>query len=284
MPLSTKTKIAIAKVAHRVVSFPRKVLGIGSRVVVTRNGLSWELDLNEGIDFAIFLLGMFERQTVNAYRRMIRPGDVVLDIGANVGAHTLHFARCVGPNGLVVAFEPTDFAFHKLLRNVSRNPTLAPRIRAEQAMIVASQGDRAPGQLYSSWPLVRHAELHGEHCGKLMDINGARTETLDGFVQRAHIQRVSFIKIDVDGYEGDVLRGSLYTLARFKPTLIMELAPYTLEERGSSIDELLEILGSAGYTVRTLAHNRILPQDPDAIRAMIPRGSSLNVQAKPADS
>ena len=284
MPLSTKAKISIAKMAHRMVCFPRKVLGMGSQIVVTRNGLRWELDLNEGIDFAIFLLGMFERQTVNAYRRMIRPGDVVFDIGANIGAHTLHFAQSVGSHGQVVAFEPTDFAFSKLLRNVSRNPTLAPRIRAEQAMCVATQGELAPGRLYSSWPLIQHAELHGKHYGKLKDTSGARTVTLDGYLQGSDVQRVSFIKIDVDGYEVDVLLGSLNTLHRFKPTLIMELAPYTLEERGSSIDKLLEILVSAKYTIRTLADNRIFPQNPDAIRALLPPGRSLNIQAKPADA
>src|SRR5713101_4640646 len=103
---------------HRGITFARKTFGLSNQTIVTRYGVRWNLDLDEAIDFSIFLLGLFERQTVQAYQRLVWPGNIVLDIGANIGAHTFHLARLVGPNGRVFAFEPTAFAFHKLLANI----------------------------------------------------------------------------------------------------------------------------------------------------------------------
>src|SRR5215469_4528356 len=108
--LTTRRKIALARTAQRAVMFGRRAFRKGPQTNVRRRGLAWDLDLREGIDFAIWLLGAFESTTIGAYTRLIRPGDVVFDVGANVGAHTLHLARAVGRTGRVHAFEPTEWA------------------------------------------------------------------------------------------------------------------------------------------------------------------------------
>ena len=72
--LRTKPKIALARTAQRVVMRGRKVIGRGPIAFCRRGGLSWQLDLREGIDFSIFLLGGFERKTTAAYQRMISAG------------------------------------------------------------------------------------------------------------------------------------------------------------------------------------------------------------------
>jgi len=282
--LSTRTKVACARLASQGIAFTRKIVGLGNRTRVARGGIQWDLDLCEGIDLAIFLFGMFERETVLTCRRLIRPGDVVLDIGANIGAHTLHLARCVGPGGCVVAFEPTDFAFHKLATNVGLNPELASRIRMEQVMLVDQHGQQVERRLYSSWPLSPQADLHGKHCGRLMDTKGARAMTLDEYLDQARIEKVAFIKMDVDGHECAVLRGSKATLIRHQPVIVMELAPYVLAETGHSVEELLKILESFGYGLRAMFNDRPLPTDPRTLRALIPDGYSLQVLANPARS
>jgi FkbM family methyltransferase len=282
--LSTRTKVACARLASQGIAFARKIVGLDSRARVARGGIRWELDLREGIDLTIFLLGMFERETVLTCRRLIRPGDVVLDIGANIGAHTLYLARCVGPGGCVVAFEPTDFAFHKLVTNVGLNPELASRIRMEQVMLMEQPGQQVEPRLYSSWPLSPQADLHGKHCGRFMDTKGARAMTLDEYLDQARIEKVSFIKMDVDGHECGVLRGSKATLTRHQPVIVMELAPYVLAETGHSVDELLAILESLGYGLAVMSNGRPLPADPRTLRALIPDGYSLQVLAKPASS
>src|SRR5688572_20988587 len=104
---STAQKVGLAKMASRVVLSCRKLLGRPAQAQFVRDGIRWQLDLREGIDFSIYLLGSFEPATVRAYRRIVKPGQTVLDIGANIGAHTLPLARLVGPGGRVIAFEPT---------------------------------------------------------------------------------------------------------------------------------------------------------------------------------
>jgi tRNA G37 N-methylase Trm5 len=99
--MKTVTKMRAAAGMYRVISTVRKLVGGGDLVRVVRNGLVWELDLSEGIDLAIFLFGQFESATAKAIERLVRPGAIVLDIGANIGAHTLPLARLVGSEGKV---------------------------------------------------------------------------------------------------------------------------------------------------------------------------------------
>jgi FkbM family methyltransferase len=278
---STKTKLAAAKVAYKGVTALRKAMGLSNHVEVNRKGITWRLDLGEGIDLSIYLLGLFEWSTVSAYRRLVRPDDVVLDIGANIGAHTLHFARCVGPGGKVVAFEPTAFAFHKLVTNVGLNPTLSPRILTEQIMLADQPGAGLVPGIYSSWPLANQSDLHSKHGGRLMGTAGASIASLDEYLDRAEIKRVHLVKMDIDGYECLVLRGGMTTLKRERPLIIMELAPYVLAETGHSLEELLDILGTLEYTLTALRSGQPLPTNPRVLRELIPSGCSINVIAKP---
>jgi FkbM family methyltransferase len=279
--LSTKTKIAIAKVGRAVITLPRRMMGLGNTTVTSRSGIQWRLDLDEGIDLSIYLLGMFERSTVTAYRRVIMPDDTVLDIGANIGAHTLHFARCVGPRGRVVAFEPTDFAFQKLAVNVALNPDLSRRIRLEQVMLMDQSGSGLVPRLCSSWPLKTYTGLHEQHGGKMMETMDASVITLDDYRDRAAIKRIHFVKLDVDGYECKVLRGGRATLTREKPLILMELAPYLLTETGDSLEELLDLLAPLRYVLTPLGASHPLPNSPRRLRELIPPGHSINVFAKP---
>ena len=111
--LNTRQKIAIAGLISGIVRTTRTLVGKADVGVFRRGDIVWELDLSEGIDFAIYLRGGFEPETLREYRRIVRAGFVALDIGANIGSHTLPLAQLVGPSGRVYSFEPTDYAFAK---------------------------------------------------------------------------------------------------------------------------------------------------------------------------
>jgi FkbM family methyltransferase len=279
--ISSRKKIALARAAYRGIMLARRVVGLGSQVSVTRDGLRWELDLQEGIDLAIYLFGMFERETVMACRRWIKPGDVVFDIGANVGAHTLQCAGRVGESGKVVAFEPTQYAYIKLKRNVACNPQLRGRVVAEQILLGEKHGEKVPALLYSSWPLMGKMSVHHKHCGRLMGTEGAEATSLDNYVERSGIKRVGFIKLDVDGHECGVLRGGSALLRRDRPVMVMEIAPYVLAEAGSSLEELCAILSNQKYRLAELATARPLSLDHLKLGQMIPDGCGVNVLALP---
>jgi FkbM family methyltransferase len=275
--IKTSDKIFIARLLLHAVKAVQTLLGKSNRniAVVKRRGIRWNLDLNEGIDFSIYLIGGFEPRTLRLYQKIIKPGYTVLDIGANVGSHTLPLARLVGNNGRVVAFEPTAFAYRKLIVNIGLNPELSPRIIPRQAMLVADSRSRLLPGLFSSWPLENSGDLHEEHKGRLMDTSGASVETIDDAVDRLNLSRIDFLKIDVDGYEYPVLKGGLQTLKIHKPSIIMEFAPYLikLEEFCDMVDLLLEL----GYRFHNANSMKQLPSDAHALKNLIPPGASLNI-------
>ena len=86
--MKTAHKIALARTAYQFVHLCRKIVGLSDSTVVKRGDAIFELDLAQGLDFAIYLGDIFERGTKKALRRLVTENGVVLDIGANIGAHT----------------------------------------------------------------------------------------------------------------------------------------------------------------------------------------------------
>jgi FkbM family methyltransferase len=279
--LTTKTKVTLAGLAYRTIALGRAALGRTNQVTVRRGGFRWSLDLSEGIDFSIYLLGAFEKSTVATLRQLVKPGDVAFDIGANIGAHTLGLAQSVGVAGKVYAFEPSDFAFAKLQANLALNPELAARTHASQVLLAGSEAESRPNQIYASWPLESEPSVHPKHRGRLVTMTGAAVDTLDRFVERHRMDRLDVIKLDVDGHELPVLRGGFATLRRLQPTLLMEMSPYIHAEEHHSFSELITLLREAGYRIEDASSRKKLPLDAAELERLIPDGASINVVALP---
>ena len=279
--LRTRDKILLARALRFPIVLFSRIRHKGTLQTVTRRGIKWSLDLDQGIDLSIYVFGCFEPKTTRALQELIAPGDIVIDIGANIGAHTLGMARLVGATGRVIAFEPTRFAHAKLLRNLELNTSLAVRVTVEQIFLTDRPTSPAPGTVYSSWPLNRTNELHAKHRGAAEDTTGASAKTLDDYVLTHSIERVGLIKLDVDGHECQVLRGADQVLKSHRPIILMELAPYTLCEAGDSVEELLRILAEAGYSLLYETSRRSLPSEAHQVKTMIEDGASINVVAKP---
>ncbi len=277
--LSTRQKIAIATLASRLVRAARSLVGLPSRGEFTRRGIRWDLDLKEGIDFAIWLFGRFEPDAFSAYHARLKPGDIVLDIGANIGGHALPFAQCVSPTGRVLAFEPTVYAFKKLNHQRELNPEFGKLIDARQTLLMDSESAAIPETIASAWPLEPQEGLHPDHLGRMESTAGAQAATLDTLV--ANEPRIDFIKLDVDGHELAVLRGARVTLARCKPPILIELCPQVCIEHGHTFADLVHEILSAGYRFERF-DGRALPSDPAELERLIPAKGGLNVFALPS--
>jgi FkbM family methyltransferase len=280
--MKTTQKIAAARTIYHAVHAGRALIGRTDRQIAARDGVTYELDLSQGIDFAIYLGNIYERQTRAALRRLVRPGSLVLDIGANIGAHTLSLAQSVGPAGRVLAFEPTDYAFRKLSRNLELNPELAQRVTAHHCFLTAADASPVPSGIYSSWPLAKEAGLHAKHLGREMRTEAARARSVDSVLSEYPARTVQLVKLDVDGFECDVLRGASRMLSTMRPVFVMELAPYVLVERGASLEEMLSFFVPNGYSFFDERTDRPLPSTAPGLLEMIGDGEGINVIARAA--
>jgi hypothetical protein len=122
--------------------------------------------------------------------------------------------------------------------------------------------------------------LHAVHKGQLQATDGARSLRLDDSLDALGITALHHIKLDVDGNEPDVVRGATASLARFKPTIFMELAPYLYREDPARFTYLLTTLLALGYRFFDERSGRELPQDVAGITALVPAGGSVNVVAR----
>jgi FkbM family methyltransferase len=242
----------------------------GRRVVRTVEGMTFDLDLGEMIDVGVFLQ-QYERDIVTLVERLTQPGWVVFDIGANIGAHTLRFSRLVGPRGRVFAFEPMDYAFSKLTRNLSLNDM--PNTLAFKLALSNENAEARRVNYRSSWSTT------GERRAETSSVEFKR---LDDWCLEHDITRVDLIKLDVDGHEWQVLKGGETSIARHRPIVLVEAGAWHFASRETNP---LEILATSGYRfwetttgaeVDLAAIRRRLPERDDEM------AHSINLVASPA--
>jgi FkbM family methyltransferase len=285
--LTTRQKIAVARLASLGLRGARRLAGLPDETRVRRGGVRWALDLKEGIDLAVYL-GQYQPIPARFRERISGSAAAVLDIGANVGAFTLPIARLLGPEGRVLAIEPTDYAYAKLRRNLHLNPDLAARVTAAQALLVARDEAEAekPDGIYASWPVGGAAGTHPLHLGAQKTVEGAQALTLDRLVRESEAlagREIAAVKLDVDGHEAQVLAGAGETLRRHRPLILIEIAPYIQDERPDGLQEVLDRLAENGYhLVHPTGGQRVEPRDPD-VRRLVPHGASLDFLAAPND-
>ncbi|HEU4882941.1 MAG TPA: FkbM family methyltransferase [Longimicrobium sp.] len=175
----------------------------------------------------------------DAFRAASAPGGVALDVGANVGAYALLFGAWMRPGGRVYAFEPSPRAFDGLRRHVEING-LAEVVRPVRAAVSDVEGTAAlAGADQQGTSRLAHPD-----DGNTMTVE---TMTIDGFCAREGITP-TLIKIDVEGWELEALRGARDTIARGGGglALFVEMHPTVWRERGLSADDVRAELDHQG--------------------------------------
>jgi FkbM family methyltransferase len=188
-------------------------------------------------------------------RKLLSPltSDIVVDIGANIGMHTIWLSRQVGSSGLVIAVEPETSNFFILTLNQQVNST-----RNIVAIRTALSSKSERGKL-----TVPRATLMGQGSTQTASFSpksyaaNVDFETLDNIIRARHLPNVSAIKIDVEGAELSVLQGATKTIERFGPRLVIEVHGY---DNLRSIRDLLKSMNM------TIASETIATPRPDESR------------------
>ena len=121
-----------------------------------------------------------------------------------------------------------------------------------------------------------------KHLGREMQTESAQARSLDSILRERADRKVQLVKLDVDGFECDVLRGATSLLRDTRPVFVMELAPYVLEERGASLDQLLAYFIPNGYVFYDERTEKRLPSEAKELQRMLADGESMNVIARVA--
>jgi FkbM family methyltransferase len=169
-------------------------------------------------------------------------GEVVLDIGANVGLWSLILSKAVGANGKVFAFEPTQITYNTLTENVALNSltnvvTLPYALSNHNGQVRLYHDVDASRNSFGETRLTNVASAYEE----------VSTRTLDSLIAELHLEALDFVKIDVEGAEPLVFEGARNTLARFRPTILFEVSPKALAALGFRCESPLEILSDLSY-------------------------------------
>ena len=180
------------------------------------------------------LYGEFSEGEVVLFRQLVKAGDIVVDVGANIGTHTVFFSQQVGPAGRVLAFEPQRIVFQTLCANLALNSVT--NVWAYPDAVGAEQGE-----LFV--PVLDHRRENnfgGLSLGAHADGEPVPVVTLDSL----RVARCDLIKIDVEGMERAVLTGAANHVTRFRPVLYVE---NDRAERSADLIRLIDELGYAMY-------------------------------------
>jgi FkbM family methyltransferase len=182
------------------------------------------------------------------YLHLIQKGDTVIEAGANVGYFTQLFAQIIGKSGELHTFEPapstfTDLKRHCVQAQLPRFPylnCLGLSNKEGAATIHMPKGDS--GQ----------ASLIPHHIGSWGHLNTSSTHsilltTLDAYVEQNKLQKLDFLKLDIEGAELLALEGSLRSLERFHPLIHTEVCSHFLKDFGANVNDLIRLLENLGY-------------------------------------
>jgi FkbM family methyltransferase len=244
---------------------PARFAGEGPRSAPIPDGYTFPVDPGTLIGWNVRFFGTYEPEVRAEIKRWLRPGDTSVDVGANVGWHALLMATVVGPAGRVFAFEPNDTTRARLDAAIQANHlgqvVVDPRAVAERSGASAFEAPPA-GQFWDGTGRL----TPGAAGGRVVEC-----VTLDAFVADHGIDRLAFMKIDVEGWELSVLRGAARTLNVLGPAIVFEYDPAYVARCGGSGDDLTACLGDAGYGLFALHPRR----PPAAVSRLAERGGNF---------
>jgi FkbM family methyltransferase len=211
------------------------------------DGMVIDVTLGNDNSLCLYVCGSFEPNEFSFLHGFLQPGMVFIDVGANDGYYSLFAARRVGPNGKVVAVEPSTRERVNLKRNIVRNRF--ENVRIVPAALGAESGD---------------ADLllaHGAHSGHNTlgtfahddvtpaDLERVTVKTLDMLAEELEIDRIDFVKIDVEGAEASVIAGARHVLNVMRPVMLLEINEALSGQRNGVIPLLSNLRREFGYEI-----------------------------------
>jgi FkbM family methyltransferase len=210
----------------------------GSFREVIRNGINFKLDISDTVDHFIFF-NYFDH-SLELFFEDAKTANVILDIGANIGWTALNFAN-KNPKATIIAFEPHPLTFQRAQDNFGRNNF------SNITCLNIGLGE-SPSTLKIYELLDNNSGMNRIVLEELdRPFKEVKIERLDDVLKNRNIHHVDLIKMDVEGFEGFVLKGASKILTNSNAKILMETDDGYLKNNGKSARELIDILKGYGY-------------------------------------
>lgn len=222
------------------------------------DGINFELDNSCLMQWYVYW-GLRDKTRDSLYS-MVKPGDVILDVGTNVGETLLNFARLTGPKGRVYGFEPDQRNFANVQKNIELNDFDNVRV-----FNLGVSDEKSTLKLFRVDPHNRGMNriLSEAEAEEFNDFTTIEVDTLDATLAANGINKVDLVKIDIEGYEMHALRGGATLLKTQKPKLFIEVGYTRLIKNGTSPNEMVAFLHEFGYIVRHSETDEMIAADYD---------------------
>jgi len=214
-----------------------------------KDGIGFDLDVHECVQKAIFCFHYFEPVDVEAFRTFIKQDATVIDVGANIGQYSLLASKLMGQTGEIYAFEPSVDIQPKLKRNIDLNNF--ENIEVIPCAVAATSG------VMKFYPAN---EVANQGVGSLMPVQEYRSNirsnegvdvdvmSLDDFCGARGIEKVDVLKIDVEGFDLEVLKGATKLMKNNPDLVIMsEVEPMNLEQLGVTAKDFYNFMESQSF-------------------------------------
>ena len=217
---------------------------------VIRNGIHYKLDISDYMEWCIYFGIQTEPRTI--LFKYINKGDIVFDIGANIGEVSLNAAKLVGDSGSVHSFEPASECCCKLQKNVSLN--------SFETIVINNIGlGDLKGDFFIS------TEFKNNRGGFRIQPSGnnnpnIKVDTLDNYVSSISPEKINLIKIDVEGFEYNVLKGGEKAIEKYRPLLFIEINDTNLRQQNSSALEVIRFLNRYYKNISNAESNEIITE------------------------
>lgn len=211
----------------------------GVKLILDPNG-PWQKDM---------LNGAYDKELFETAEKLIKPGDVIYDIGAHIGYHSLAFAKLINGQGTVHSFEPNPANVVRAKEILLKNPKLAELVTNHNLALSDVVGETSflssddiesgtsTGGFINSATTLWERERYTDGIGFKSSI--VPLETIDHLVSTRQILPPNFMKIDVEGAEQSVLKGSAETLKKYRPFIIIEF--HSIYSAFSCMNELSKV-------------------------------------------
>jgi FkbM family methyltransferase len=217
-----------------------------------RDGIAWlnnediaiYTSADNYIEWFVLSTGSYEDEINKLIRISLKTGENALDIGGNIGLQSLRMSQCVGDHGKVLAFEPLTYLQEKFKRNIllnkAKNVTLFPFALAN----VEDEDDFAINT--GSWNQGTFS-LNNKNDG--LQKQHVIIKVPDAIPEIQDLSSLALVKIDVEGFEYQVLLGLKQTLRKHKPRIVFEFDRNYWISTGQNIEDCFSFLESLGYTI-----------------------------------